>query len=161
MIRGLPVLCLIGAAAAFASAAAVLAAMGLGASFLAAAIVMAGLVALVLYGAGRVLLRPAPLPPPPGPTLEERIRVMEDSTMRLRHDLRGVLSPAMLMTDRLLRNEDPAIRRAGQAVVRSIERATALLAENKIQASAAARDAAGAADSPPRSLAAESAGRSP
>src|SRR5206468_11604456 len=90
-----------------------------------------------------------------GADLEARIRQLEESSSHLRHDLRGVLSPALMMADRLLRNEDPAIRRAGQAVVRSVERATMLLAENK-QESVAGGGAAepGGAPAPPRSHAA-------
>ena len=53
------------------------------------------------------------------------------ATATLRHDLRGVLSPALMMSDRLLNHADPSVQRAGQAVVKSIERATTLLGENR------------------------------
>ncbi len=49
----------------------------------------------------------------------------------LRHELRGALSPALMVSDRLLRNDDPLIRRAGDAVVRSIDRATALIGQDQ------------------------------
>src|SRR5206468_11372160 len=94
-----------------------------------------------------------------GADLEARIRQLEESSAHLRHDLRGVLSPALMMADRLLRNEDPAIRRAGQAVVRSVERATTLIVENKKRSLAAVgKSAADAAVPQPRSPPAESGG---
>ncbi len=46
---------------------------------------------------------------------------------RLRHDVRGALSPALLSVDRLLASDDPATRRSGEIIIRSVERATALL----------------------------------
>lgn len=46
---------------------------------------------------------------------------------RLRHDLRGALSPALLSADRLLASDDPATRHTGEIVVRAVERATALM----------------------------------
>jgi hypothetical protein len=49
----------------------------------------------------------------------------------LRHDLHGILSPALLSADRLTANDDPAIRKAGEIVIRTVERATARLAETK------------------------------
>ncbi len=48
---------------------------------------------------------------------------------RLRHDLRGVLSPALLTADRLLTNADPKVQRAGDMMVQAVERAAALLAQ--------------------------------
>ena len=53
----------------------------------------------------------------------------------LRHELRGALSPALMVSDRLLRSEDPLIRRAGDAVVRSVERATALIGSDRAASS--------------------------
>ncbi len=49
----------------------------------------------------------------------------------LRHDLHGILSPALLSADRLTSNADPAIRKTGEIVIRTVERATARLAETK------------------------------
>jgi hypothetical protein len=49
----------------------------------------------------------------------------------LRHDLHGILSPALLSADRLTCSEDPAIRKTGEIVIRTVERATARLAETK------------------------------
>ena len=56
---------------------------------------------------------------------------MQAQTAALRHDLRGALSPALMVSDRLIAHADPAVRRAGEAVVRSIERAAALVSATK------------------------------
>ncbi len=79
------------------------------------------------------LPRPAPAAAPaPDPTpLQARVQELEAAATSLRHDLRGVLSPALMMSDRLVNHTDPAIRRAGEAVVRSVDRATAMLAATK------------------------------
>ncbi len=69
---------------------------------------------------------PKPLPPP-DPAIAARFAELEAATSTLRHDLRGALSPALMITDRLLASPDPAIVRAGQAVIRSIDRASGLL----------------------------------
>ncbi len=50
----------------------------------------------------------------------------------LRHDIRGILSPVLLMADRLLNHEEPGVRRAGDVMVRTVERATARLAETRL-----------------------------
>ncbi|MBE7210136.1 MAG: hypothetical protein INR65_03885 [Gluconacetobacter diazotrophicus] len=49
---------------------------------------------------------------------------------QLRHDLRGILSPAMLVADRLTANPDPAVRRAGETMVATVERAEQRLRRN-------------------------------
>jgi hypothetical protein len=56
---------------------------------------------------------------------EERKRQLS----ALRHDVRGILSPTMLVADRLLSHEDPVVRRAGEVVTRTVERAAARLAD--------------------------------
>ena len=48
---------------------------------------------------------------------------------RLRHDIRGVLSPVLLTADRLVKHSDPAVQRSGAILVRTVERATVLLAD--------------------------------
>jgi|GEM_PF-2326818 len=47
----------------------------------------------------------------------------------LRHDLRGILSPALLIADRLITNTDPSIKRAGEVMIRTVERASERLAD--------------------------------
>jgi hypothetical protein len=54
-----------------------------------------------------------------------------DQLSRLRHDLRGILSPSMLIADRLIGHEDPAVKRAGAIVASTVERAAARLDETK------------------------------
>ena len=107
MLSGLPTLSAVGGAAAFGAAGAVLALMGAGVPFLLAAIIAAVCAGLLVYGVGRVLLRPALEPMPPAIDLESRVRLLEESSAHLRHDLRGVLSPALMMADRLLRTRTP------------------------------------------------------
>ena len=80
------------------------------------------------------------------PTKADVLAEVEARAATLRHDLRGVLSPALMVTDRLLSNPDPAIQRAGQAIVRSVDRATALIQASKEgTAIAAATEPAGPA----------------
>ncbi len=50
----------------------------------------------------------------------------------LRHDIRGILSPAMLVSDRLVSHQDAGIRRAGEVMIRTVERAVGRLAETKL-----------------------------
>ena len=50
-----------------------------------------------------------------------------EAQRRLRHDLRGVLSPALLTADRLLTHADPAVKRAGDIMASAVERAAELL----------------------------------
>ncbi len=133
MFSGSATIAMVAGAAAFAAASAVLAIMGLGVPFLAAALGAAICAGLLVHAVAARMPRPLPTPPPPAPPdpAPDRIKAMEERAAALRHDLRGVLSPALMMADRLLKNEDPAVRRAGQAVVRSVDRATALLADSK------------------------------
>ena len=64
-------------------------------------------------------------------TLPEPATAVEDGASlylrRLRHDLRGALSPAMLTADRLLAHPDPTARRYGEVISQSVERAAQLL----------------------------------
>jgi hypothetical protein len=64
------------------------------------------------------------------PVLEAALATRIEAQRRLRHDLRGALSPALLTADRLLSNADPAVKRAGQMMVMAVERASALMAED-------------------------------
>ncbi len=42
---------------------------------------------------------------------------------QMRHDLRGILSPALLTADRLSMSQDPVARRAGETMVATVDRA--------------------------------------
>jgi len=65
--------------------------------------------------------------------IQARQAAMDAQVATLRHDLHGILSPALLTADRLLNSPDPSVRRAGEVMVRTVERATARLAETKLQ----------------------------
>ena len=142
MMQGSAPIAIAAGAAAFGAANAVLAAMALGVPFLVAALGAAVLAGLVVYAvAARTTPDPASL---------RLLQDLEVRTAALRHDLRGALSPALMVADRLLNNADPAVRRAGEAVVRSVDRATALLDGSKRDEAAATPDAPPAAAAPPR-----------
>ncbi len=55
--------------------------------------------------------------------VEVRIADLERQASQLRHDLRGILSPAMLTADRLAMSQDPIARRAAEAMISTVERA--------------------------------------
>ncbi len=62
--------------------------------------------------------------------VEARAEAAEEANARLvkaagqmRHDLRGILSPALLTADRLTMSQDPVARRAGEAMVATVDRA--------------------------------------
>jgi signal transduction histidine kinase len=56
-----------------------------------------------------------------------RLAALVATIGRAGHDLRGILSPTLLMAERLQMNADPKIVRAGDVVVRDVDRATELL----------------------------------
>jgi hypothetical protein len=58
---------------------------------------------------------------------------LQTQVASLRHDLNGILSPALLTADRLLDHSDPSMRRAGEVIVRTVDRATARLAATKLE----------------------------
>ena len=49
--------------------------------------------------------------------------------VKLSHDLRGALSPALLMAERLEGNTDPKVKQAGEVIAASMDRAAALARE--------------------------------
>lgn len=119
---------LIGAASAFGAVGAVFALTGAGVPFLLAALATSACVGLVLHAATP---RPAPALADPATAAQARLDAIEKQAAGLRHDLRGALSPALIISDRLVESADPAVRRAGESVIRSIERAAALLSAAK------------------------------
>ena len=64
----------------------------------------------------------------------DQITALIEATARLRHDLNGILSPTLLTADHLLAHEDATVRRAGEIMVKTVERATTRLAETRDQA---------------------------
>ena len=61
--------------------------------------------------------------------LEATLASRVEQQRRLRHDIRGLLSPVLLTADRLLNHQDPAVKRSGEIMVRTVDRATTLLAD--------------------------------
>lgn len=52
----------------------------------------------------------------------KRLAELEAATASLRHDVRGMLAPALLVTDRLLTHPDPKVVRAGETVIKAVRR---------------------------------------
>ncbi|MDT7949930.1 MAG: hypothetical protein RQ966_00340 [Acetobacteraceae bacterium] len=130
MRTGLPALALLGGIASFAACGLSLALLGLGLPYALGAAISSACGGLLIYSLGRWAVArgaaAAPAEPAEAPALA-RLAQLEREMSSLRHELRGALSPALMVSDRLLKNDDPLVRRAGDAVVRSIERATALI----------------------------------
>ncbi len=133
-------LAVLAAAGAFGAIGLALAFVGLGVPYLAAtaaaALIVGAAAFLVLHA---LVVRPlAPLgsqaPGALGRDVAQqraRLAALEASTSSLRHDVRGMLSPALLVCDRLLAHSDPKVVRAGETVVRAITRATERLAATR------------------------------
>ena len=51
-----------------------------------------------------------------------RLAELEAATSALRHDIRGMLAPALLVVDRLLAHSDPKVAKAGETVLKAIKR---------------------------------------
>ena len=121
-------LAILSGAMAFGAIGMTLALMGLGVPYLLAAGLAALAAGLVQYAAQRIQ-------PGPDRTIEADLRQQLEEyrtqSATMRHDLRGMLSPALMMSDRLLNHPEPGVQRAGNAVVKSIQRATTLLNESK------------------------------
>jgi hypothetical protein len=71
---------------------------------------------------------PAPVAPEPA---TPAAAAAKDPNAVLRHDLRGLLSPALMVSDRLMAHGDPAVRRAGEVVVKTVQRLTDRLEETR------------------------------
>jgi len=56
-----------------------------------------------------------------------RLAALGSAVARISHDLRGALSPALLTAERLQGHSDEAVRRAGDVLVRTVDRATDLV----------------------------------
>ena len=56
-----------------------------------------------------------------------RLAALGAALARVSHDLRGILAPALLTAERLQGNPDPALRRVGDSIARTVERATELV----------------------------------
>lgn len=58
---------------------------------------------------------------------DARAAEAERALSELRHDLRGILAPAMLSVERIMGHADPEVVRVAKVVAASIERAAARL----------------------------------
>lgn len=58
---------------------------------------------------------------------QSRVDELERLVSDLRHDLRGAISPAALIADRLRQSDDPAVQRSGKTVGIVVERVLAIL----------------------------------
>jgi len=52
---------------------------------------------------------------------QDRVQELEKLVSSLRHELRGVITPAAFIADRLLLNNDPAVLRLGTILNKTIE----------------------------------------
>lgn len=62
-----------------------------------------------------------------GDTAQSRVQQLERLVSELRHDLRGAISPAALIADRLRQSSDPAVERSGKTIGLVVERVLAIL----------------------------------
>ncbi len=51
-----------------------------------------------------------------------RLAALGTVVAKVSHDVRGILTPALLQADRLQRQSDPAVRRAGETIVQAVDR---------------------------------------
>lgn len=58
---------------------------------------------------------------------DARLAALGTAMAKISHDMRGTLSPALLTAERLQMSQEPSIRRAGDVLVRAVERATELM----------------------------------
>jgi hypothetical protein len=58
-----------------------------------------------------------------------RLAAVAEDMARLGHDLRGILSPALLSAERLLTSTDPSARRSAEVMLRAVDRAAAAVSE--------------------------------
>ena len=57
---------------------------------------------------------------------KEHLTALGTAVAKINHDLRGILSPALLISDRLEDSDDPEVKRVTPQLVASIERAISL-----------------------------------
>lgn len=56
-----------------------------------------------------------------------RLAALGTAMAKVSHDLRGILSPALLTAERLQMSQEPSVKRAGDVLVRTVERAKDLM----------------------------------
>lgn len=60
---------------------------------------------------------------------KDHLAALGTAVAKVNHDLKGILSRALLLSDRLQDSEDPEVRRIGPSIIAAIERAAALCGE--------------------------------
>ena len=63
--------------------------------------------------------------------VEAQLAAAAKAGSQLRHDLRGILSPALLTADRLSNSQDPIAKRAADTMIATIERAEVRLRDEQ------------------------------
>ncbi len=58
---------------------------------------------------------------------QSRVEELERLVSELRHDLRGAMSPAALIADRLRQSSDPAVQRSGNTIGIVVQRVLTIL----------------------------------
>jgi signal transduction histidine kinase len=56
-----------------------------------------------------------------------RLAALGSAVARISHDLRGILTPALLAAERLQKHQDDAVQRTGEVLLRTVDRATDLV----------------------------------
>lgn len=62
-----------------------------------------------------------------GDSGQSHVEQLERLVSELRHDLRGAISPAALIADRLMHNSDPVVQRSGRTIQVVVERVLTIL----------------------------------
>lgn len=100
--------------------------MGIGASHLLTALLIGLGAASAAWVCTLNTPQPATAAPPASPTAPAA-----DSDQKLRHDIRGIVSPAMLAAEQLSLHKDPVIEKAAATINDSLDRLTARLKQRK------------------------------
>ncbi len=62
--------------------------------------------------------------------MQQKLEDQKHALSALRHDLRGLLSPAMLAADQMSMHSDPHVRSCAERILESLDRAVALLKQS-------------------------------
>jgi len=58
----------------------------------------------------------------------------DESTRKLGHELRNVLSPAMMLAERISMHSDPQVQRSGKMILESLDKAIVLIKSAQLAA---------------------------
>ncbi|GBQ50268.1 hypothetical protein AA18895_1890 [Acetobacter ghanensis DSM 18895] len=85
------------------------------------------LVGLAAACAAWITTRQTTLTQPAPETASAPPQPMQEQDPKLRHDIRGIISPAMLAAEQLSLNQDPVVQKAASTINDSLDRLTARL----------------------------------